>query len=62
MGWFSSFFKFVGRVGGKLVEKVGDVFDSDTLRDAGRAIQEFCADEVSSEKSYDTLMSFLKMR
>ena len=53
MGLFSSCLKFVGRLAGKAVEKVGDVFDSDTLRDAGRAIQEFCADEVSSEKSYD---------
>ena len=46
-------FSWIGRGIGKLVEKAGDLVDSDTLRKVGRGIQELCSEKVANESSYD---------
>lgn len=53
MGFFSSIFRAVGRGLGKVVEKAGEVINSDTLRSVGWDLQDRCAKEISNEKSYD---------
>lgn len=47
------FLKSIGRAIGRGVEKVGDFLGSKTIREAGRRIQDSCAEKISSEKSYD---------
>lgn len=42
-----------GRTVGRGMEKAGDIFGSETLRNVGRNIQDACAERVASEKSYD---------
>ncbi|WP_044976614.1 hypothetical protein [Ruminococcus sp. HUN007] len=46
-------FKSIGRAFGRCVEKVGDFFGSEKISNAGRRIQEACAEKIASEKSYD---------
>lgn len=46
-------FRAIGRAVGRGVEKVGDFLGSEKISNAGRSIQEACAERVSSEKSYD---------
>lgn len=46
-------FKAIGRAIGKGVEKVGDFFGSEKISNAGRKIQDACAEKIASEKSYD---------
>lgn len=46
-------FKAIGRAIGRGVEKVGDFFGSETISNAGRKIQDTCAEKIASEKSYD---------
>lgn len=53
MGLIGSFLRGVGRAIGKGVEFVGDLTGIDGLSRAGRSIQEFCAERVAEEKSYD---------
>ncbi|MCI6733158.1 MAG: hypothetical protein MR487_12725 [Lachnospiraceae bacterium] len=53
MGFFGSLFRAVGRGLGKVVEKAGDVINSDTLRSVGWDLQDRCAKDISNEKSYD---------
>ena len=53
MGWFGSMVRAVGRAVGRGVEKVGNFLGSETISNAGRSIQEACAERVASEKSYD---------
>lgn len=56
MGLFSSIgsaFKSAGRAIGRGVEKVGDFFGSEKISNAGRKIQDACAEKIASEKSYD---------
>lgn len=53
MGLFGGFFKALGRGIGKVIEKVGDAVNSDTLWSIGYEIQDACAKDISNEKSYD---------
>lgn len=48
-----SFFKAIGRIIGRTVEKVGDFLGSEGIASFGRRVQENCAEMVASEKSYD---------
>ena len=47
------FFRSIGRAFGRGVEKVGDFIGSERISNAGRSIQNACAEKVSYEKSYD---------
>lgn len=53
MGWFGSLVKEIGRGIGKAFEVVGDGLGIGLLGDLGRGLQDICAEEVASEKSYD---------
>ncbi|PRX23226.1 hypothetical protein BX659_1265 [Orenia metallireducens] len=44
MGWFGNIVRSVGRKVGKAVETVGEVFGSETIENAGRAIQDVCTE------------------
>lgn len=46
-------FKSLGRMIGSGIEKIGNFFESEKVANIGRKIQEACAEEVASEKSYD---------
>lgn len=50
-------FSFIGDLIGKGVEFVGDIVEDvtgwDGISNAGRAIQDFCSEEISHESSYD---------
>lgn len=48
------FFKWLGRMAGKGIEKLGDVTGIGILSDTGRLLQDVCAEEISCEKSYDS--------
>ncbi|MDD3140568.1 MAG: hypothetical protein PHX08_16585 [Lachnospiraceae bacterium] len=48
-----NFFKNIGSAIGRTVEKVGDFFGNERISNAGRKIQDACAEKISSEKSYD---------
>lgn len=53
MGWFGNVCRSIGRKFGEIVERTGDILNSDTLRNVGWKIQDACAEKVGQEKSYE---------
>lgn len=49
MGLFKAFGRFIGRT----VEKVGEIFKSEKIKQTGRNIQDACAEKVAGERSYE---------
>lgn len=47
------FWKAVGRAIGRRIESVGNIIGNKTMSNAGRKIQEACAEEVARERSYE---------
>lgn len=53
MGFLGRIARGAGRLVGRGVEKIGDFFGSEKISNAGRKLQEVCAEKVASERSYD---------